>query len=169
MKFEVKPLDGIYWNDRKIRLGYTKDEVRSILGIPEICENIFYYFDNELSFHFNNEDKVEFIEFSSDVDGKIEPIIYARLAFKTLADELYTLLSNKNMGDIDDSESGYSFSFKNISVGLYRESTPNSVREMIQEMKNDGLDIENNEDVEIENKKSRYWSSLGIGVRDYYC
>lgn len=73
------------------------------------------------------------------------------------------------MGDIDDSENGYSLSFKNISIGLYRESTPESVNEMIEEMKNDGFNIENNEDIEIEEKKSLYWSSLGIGVIDYYC
>lgn len=169
MKFEVKPLDGIYWDDRKIKLGYTKDKVKDILGKPDVYENIFYYFDNELSFHFNNEDKVEFIEFSSDTDGKIEPIIYDTVVFNTLADELYTLLSYKNMGDIDDSENGYSFSFKHISVGLYRETTPNSISEMIEEMRNDGLDIENNEDIEIEKKKSLYWSSLGIGVIGYYC
>lgn len=169
MKFEVRPLDGIYWDDRKIRLGYTKDEVKNILGIPEVYDNIFYYFNNELSFHFNNEDKVEFIEFLSDIDGKIEPIIYEIEVFNTLADELYTLLLHKNMGYIDDSENGYSFSFKNISVGLYREATPNSVNEMIEEMKNDGLDIENNENIEIEKKKSLYWFSLGIGAIGYYC
>lgn len=168
MKFEVKPLNGIYWSDSKVKLGYTKDEVKNSLGIPKICENIFYYFDNELSFHFNSEDKVEFIEFLSDKDGKVQPIIYDIGVFNTLADELYTLLSYKNMGDIDDNENGYSLSFKNISVGLYRESTPDSVNEMIEEMKNDGLDIENNEDIEIEKRKSLYWSSIGIGIIGYY-
>lgn len=140
-----------------------------MLGIPEIHSNAFYYFDSELSFHFNNEDRVEFIEFLSDTDGKIQPIIYGIDVFNTLADELYTVFLHKNRGDIDDSEDGYSLSFKNISVGLYRESTPNSVSEMIEEMKNDGLDIENNEDIESEKRKSLYWSSVGIGVIGYYC
>lgn len=169
MKFEVRPLDGIYWGDTKIKIGYTKDEVKNTLGTPEAYDNVYYYFNSELSFHFNNEDKVEFIEFSSGIGGRIQPIIYDKLVFNTLADELYSLLSHKNMGEIDDSENGYSFSFKNISVGLYRETTPNAISEMIEDMKNDGLDTENNEDIEIEKKKSQYWSSLGIGCVGYYC
>ncbi|MGL5694702.1 MAG: hypothetical protein ACRCXA_11535 [Peptostreptococcaceae bacterium] len=40
---------------------------------------------------------------------------------------------------------------------------------MIEEIKNDGSEVENNEDLEIEKKKALYWSTLGIGCSDYYC
>lgn len=168
MEFEVRPLDGIYWDDKKIKLGYTKDEVKNILGKPDVCRNIYYYFNSELSFHFDDNSKVEFIEFLSGIDGEIQPIIYGTLAFKILADELYMLLSHKNMGEIDDSENGYSYAFKNISVGIYRESIPSSINEMIEEMKNEGIDTENNENIEIEKKKALNWCTLGIGCINYY-
>lgn len=168
MKFEVKPLDGIYWDNKTIKLGDKKDVVESELGKPEVFDNVYYYFDSELSFHFNKEGNVEFIEFLAGIDGKIQPIIYGESAFNILADELYTILERNNNGEIDDSENGYSIAFKNISTGIYRDAIPSSVDEMIKEMKNAGIDTDNNENIEIEKKNALHWATLGIGCKGYY-
>lgn len=110
----------------------------------------------------------EFIEFLGGVDGSIKPIIYGKDAFKIQEDELYKLLEINNKGDIDDSENGYSYAFKNISVGIYRESTLENINDMIEEMKSNNVDIENSEELEIEKKQASYWATIGIGCRNYY-
>jgi len=62
---------------------------------------------------------VEFIEFLAGTKGKLKPEIYGASAFDTDASVLYELLKDKNNGDIDDNENGYSYRFLNISVGVY--------------------------------------------------
>lgn len=76
------------------------------------------------------------------------------------------MLSAKNNGAVDDSENGYSYAFINSSVGVYRESIPEDVEEMIAEMEQDGIDTSDNEDIEYEKRKANYWATIGIGKRD---
>lgn len=113
---------------------------------------------------FNKNRCVEFIEFLSGIDGAIQPHIYGVEAFAVDAEILIGILREKNAGMVDDSEMGYCYNFMDISVGVYRESTPESVLEMMKEV---GEDL-TSEDLEIELKKANHWDSLGIGVRGYY-
>lgn len=168
MKIIVKPLDGIYWDDNSICIGETKESVENTLDNFKRQGNSFYCFNMDLRIDFDNNNCVEFIEFIAGMESNIQPFIYEVFAFEVSADELYEVLKRHNNGAIDDSENGFSYGFINTSVGIYRESTPQSLVEMIEEMQKDGIDTEHNENIEIEKKKASYWATLGIGCKDYY-
>ncbi len=168
MIFTLKPLEGICWNEYSISLENTKKEVEKVLGQPDIVENSYYYFDNELRFDFDNNEKVKFIEFLGGMEGTIQPQIYGVNAFTTEAEELYKTLKEHNVGENVDSENGYSYTFHGISVGVYREIIPEDMEEMIEEMKEEGVQIEGNEDLEVEKKRAYHWATIGIGRSGYY-
>lgn len=46
---------------------------------------------------FNEQNRVEFIEFLAGIDGDIQPQIYGVNAFEVGADELYDILEEKMM------------------------------------------------------------------------
>ena len=75
-----------------------------------------------------------------------------------------------NNGEIEDSENGYCYKFNNIGVGIYRESTPESLVEFIEEIRNDNSINEEitEENIREEILKTNYWETLGIGVKGYY-
>ena len=165
---EMIPLVGIKIGNENINLLDSKEKVKLILGNPySTYEQSYYYFENELRVDFNEQNLVEFIEFLAGIDGKIQPQIYGIRAFEVEADTLYEILKSKNNGDIDDSENGYSYSFLDISVGVYRESRPEDVQEMIESAKEDGepMDVE---EIEYEMRKATHWDTIGIGVKNYY-
>ena len=166
--FTMKPLEGIAWNDKSINLKDSKDVVKASLGQPEEAdENAYYYFNNELRIDFDEKGCVEFIEFLGGIDGKLQPVIYGVSSFQTKAEDIFNILFEKNHGDIDDNENGYSYSFLNISVGVYRSSIPEDVQEMIEEAAADGVPIDE-EELEYEMKKANYWETIGIGIENYY-
>ena len=167
-QFIIKPLEGIEWEHKAIALGASQSSIIEILGRPENAIGIsFYYYESELRFDFDENQCVKFIEFLGGPDGQIQPQIYGVSAFETDADEFVKLLKEHNDGEIDDSENGYSYAFLNISVGIYRESIPENVREMIKEAENDGEPM-TAEDIEYETKRAAHWATIGIGVKNYY-
>ncbi len=168
MSIEIYPLEKIVVNDISIYLGMSQSAVETAIGKGQFVGKRYYYYDNEMTIDYSNDKTVEFIEFLGGIDGSLHPVIYGVSAFDTLADELTDLLRQKNDGEINDSEQGYSFSFLNISVGVYREIRPSDVMEMIEEMKADGIPTENNEDVELEMRKANHWATIGVGVAGYY-
>lgn len=121
-----------------------------------------------MAIDYGDDNTVEFIEFLGGIDGSLHPVIYGVSAFDTAADELADLLRQKNGGEIDDSEQGYSLCFLNISVGVYREIRPSDVTEMIEEMQSDGIPVENNEDIASEMRRADHWATIGVGVAGYY-
>lgn len=164
----ITPLKSVRIGGSEIRLGYTPNEFKSALGEPEsLHKNSIYYFGNELRIDFGADGKAEFIEFLGGTDGALQPTIYGVPVFKTGADELYALLAEKNGGEIVDSENGYSYAFLNISVGVYRESIPEKVEEMIAEAESEGFPM-SEEDIAMEWKKAEFWATVGIGRAGYY-
>lgn len=165
---EMIPLVGIKMQKKSINLLDLREKVKLVLGRPYgVHKNSYYYFNNELRIDFNKQGLVEFIEILSGVDGKIQPKIYGVKAFQIEANVLYEILKNENSGEIDDSENGYSYSFLNTSVGIYRETTPEDVEEMIEDAKEEGEPMDS-QDIEYEIKKATHWDTIGIGVKDYY-
>ncbi len=116
---------------------------------------------------YDEEDRVSFIEFLGGMEGSVQPMINGKSVFKMNADELLELLVVMNNGDIDNSEAEYSYAFLNISVGIYRETTPDDVREMIEESKRAGEPMSRC-DIDAELKKANHWATIGIGVKGYY-
>ena len=97
-------------------------------------------------------------------------MIYGVDFFKTKADLIFELLKNKNCGDITDNSNGYDYQFKNISIGIYREATPQSLLKFISEIQSDAS-IEHavkEENIKEEILKANYWATLGIGIENYY-
>lgn len=167
-KIKIIPLVGIEIDDIKIALYSSREDIKKLLGEPySTWDGSMYYFNNELRFDFDDNGKVEFIEFLGAIDGELQPVIYDVPAFQSKADILYNILKEENCGDIDDSENGYSYAFLNISVGVYRPSISGDVEEMIKEAEEDGEPMDESE-IEEERRKADYWATIGIGIEDYY-
>lgn len=165
---EIIPLIGIRIDDITIDLSIPRQAVENLLGKPcGATEHSLFYFNHELRIDFDKNNKVEFIEFLAGMDGKIQPQIYGVYAFQTKADNLYNILNEKNHGSIEDSENGYSYGFLNISVGVFRPSIPENIQEMIEEAAEHGEPMETDE-IEYEMRKANYWSTIGIGIENYY-
>ena len=165
MEAIINPLEGITLENKKILLGMSKAEVTQVLGAADICER-YYYFDSELAIDFDDNDKVEFIEFLAGKEGSLRPFIYGVSAFECDADNLVEVLKTHNNGCIDDNEDGYSYGFKEISIGIYRESTPEGVQQDIDQMTADGEFDQ--EYIDEEREKANHWATIGLGIRDYY-
>ncbi|MDE7312315.1 MAG: hypothetical protein K2N87_11965 [Eubacterium sp.] len=165
---KIIPLVGIEVHDATIALSASRTDVENLLGEPYgVWKNSLYYFDNELRFDFDKDGKIEFIEFLGGRDGKIQPTIYGVSAFQAEADELYDILSEKNRGEIDDCENGYSYGFVNISIGVFRSSVPEEVEEMIGEAQEEGEPMDADE-IAYEMGKANHWATIGIGIAGYY-
>lgn len=163
----ILPLEGILFDGAMVWLGASESEIKTVFGEPErVINGSLYYFGNELRFD-PGENGVEFIEFLGGADGTLQPTIYGSPAFGIGADELYGLLAEKNDSDIDDHENGYSYAFLNLSIGIYRESIPENVEEMITEAERAGEPL-SAEDIAEERKKAAYWAAIGIGRAGYY-
>lgn len=177
MKILVKPLEGIYWENKSILIGEKRGSVENTFSNTDIRKECihnsglsFFVFKNDLRVDFDSNDCVEFIEFLGGLISELQPLIYDVDIFKTNADKLFELLKRHNAGEIGDSENGYCYDFKNISVGIYRESTPQSLAEFIEEIRNDSSIDEkiSEENIREETLKANYWATLGIGTKNYY-
>lgn len=69
MKVIIKPLDCIEFDGKKIPLGCTGEFVESVLGKPSVMGSSYYYFENEIRFDFDRDNKLEFIELLGGMDG----------------------------------------------------------------------------------------------------
>ena len=168
MNIEIYPLEKVVIGGVPIYLGMDQSAVETAIGKGQLTGKRYYYYNNEMAIDYSDNKTVEFIEFLGGIDGSVHPVIYGISAFDAPADELTGLLRQRNNGEIDDSEDGYSFAFWNISVGVYRELRPSDVMEMIEEMKADGIPTEGNEDVARELRKANHWATIGAGIAGYY-
>lgn len=167
MNFTILPLEGIQWSNQTILLGSTKEDIEAKLGQPDIVHNSYYYFNNELRFDFSEKGKLETIEFLAGYTGEIQPIIYGIQAFQVSADDLYRILENHSSNIIIDDENGYSFAFPSIGIGIYRESIPQNVTDLINEMKELGINITGNPNIEEEQLKASHWATISLASSKY--
>lgn len=167
MLFTILPLKGIQQDNQNILLGSTKENVEATLGQPDIVDNSYYYFNSELRFDFSEKDELELIEFLAGHNGDVQPIIYGIQAFQVNADELYRILEKHNSSNIIDDENGYSFAFPNIGIGIYRQSTPNNVLDLINEIKELGIDVTENSNIKEEQLKASHWATIALASSNY--
>lgn len=168
MNVTIFPLDRLVIDDISISLGMERNRVEALLGTGSTINNRHYYYNHEMAIDYDSNDKVEFIEFLGGIDGSLKPVIYGISAFDTEAEEMLEILKKNNDDTVDDSEPGYSYSFSNLSVGVYREIRPEDVLEMIEEMKAEGILTENNPILENDKRRAKHWSTIGFGVAGYY-
>lgn len=164
---ELIPGVGVVLDGKTVRLGDTRADVEQTLSAPSHTHwNALYYFANELRVDFDEEGRVEFIELLGGPDGKLQPVVFGLEAFQTEPETVAELLKGKNGDDFVDSESGYSYAFKKLSVGLYRESVLDNVTEMIEEASAGGHPL-SAEDIAYE-KRRTHWATIGVGAEGYY-
>jgi hypothetical protein len=161
-KFVLEPLIGI----GVINLGDAKSKVHEQLGKSDNPDGeTDYYYNNALQIHYKH-DKVDFIEFCNDEEIEVE--IFGINPFRTTADDLLILLKEKNGPVFNKREAPFSYAFKSISVGIFRESSENEILESIDECKKDGTYEENKEWLLEDLEKFKYFQTIGIGVKGYY-
>jgi hypothetical protein len=165
MKIEIIPLEKVVIDGKSICLGMTKSAVIQLLGEGELFHR-HYFYENELAIDYDANDTVAFIEFLGGIDGKLHPNLYGISVFDSPCDEVTAMLEKYNDGEIDDSEKGYSYAYRNISVGIYRESTSESLQEDIEVMKQEG--VYDPEYVAEQMRKANHWATIGIGKKGYY-
>lgn len=171
-KVYVHPLEGIAWENKRVNLGDTREQVINVLGEGDFFEGSYYYFDSELAILFDKEDKVKFIEFlGGGVDAYLlEPYIFGEAAFKARAADLFLVLEEKNGNKAVSNDEGYAFTFENIAVRIYRDYTPADVENYVAELKSSGVDMEGMgmdsmeawKEVTYQKQLSEHWSTLGI-------
>jgi hypothetical protein len=162
-KFIVEPLKGI----GVINLGDVKSDVHSALGKTDTTGNDpDYYFENCLQVHYDKDNKVEFIEFCTG--GPIEIEVFGANPFQLLANDLVNLLKEKNGPVFNKREAPFSYAFKTLSIGIFRESSEEDILESIEECKKEGTYKENEDWLLEDLEKFKYFQTLGIGVKGYY-
>lgn len=168
-KITLKPLEGVSVNDKKINFGQTKKEIIALLGNPDHEEEEQLYYDSlDIRFDFDENGLLEFAECQGPYSENSEFSIYEIDPFKLQDKELLELLTNKNNGEIDSFEAPYSYSFLEISVGIWRASTPKDIESTITEMKEDGTYEESKEIMDQDLEKSKYFWTIAVGKIDYY-
>lgn len=168
MNIEIFPLEKVVFDGVSVCLGMERSAVENAIGTGQLIGKRYYYFNNEVSIDYSENGTVEFIEFLGGAEGSLQPTIYGVSAFGSDAEEVAELLKQKNDGEITDTEQGYSYSFSNISVGVYREIRPSDILEMIEAMKADGIPTEDNEDLAADMRRANFWATIGVGVAGYY-
>lgn len=168
MKAILIPLERVEIEGKIISFDMQKNSVFSVLGKgTSFDKKRYYYFNDELAIDFNDEDTVEFIEFLGGMEGILQPYINEMAIFSDDAEKVFETLKLMNNGAID-SEGEYSTAFLEISVGVYRECTPQSVKEMIEDAEEDGNPM-SDADISEEMRRASHWNTVGIGVVGYYC
>ncbi|MEZ2440693.1 hypothetical protein AB6805_03160 [Chitinophaga sp. RCC_12] len=168
-RITLKPLDGVIINESKISFGQTKNDLIRLLGNPDYEEeNQIFYNNLDVRFDLDKNGLLEFIECQGPYSENSEFNIYGINPFKLPANELVTLLTNKNDGEIDDFEVPYSYSFLEISVGVWRATVPTDIAAAIAEMKADGSYEAAKEVMDQDLEKSGYFWTVAVGKVDYY-
>ena len=166
MKIELFPLEKVVIDSISIRLGMEQPEVERFIGCGRFVRDRYYYHNNELAISYENG-KVSFIEFLGGTDGQLKPVLYGISVFEVDAAEVYGVLKQHNGNNIVDVEHGYSYIFKKLGVGIYREAVPENVVEMIKEATNFGNPM-SEEEIQYEMSRANHWATIGIAADGYY-
>ena len=169
----IYPLKGIEIEGvGTIDLGKSRLEVEATLGKPNSDysdEKRSTYLHYECRIDYDDANAVSFIEFfSGPFPERIELRIYGIDPFNIGADNLVALMREKNDGLVDGGDGGFSYTFLNISVGIWRDAREEDVQEWVEEKKANGEYDIDREWVEEELASSRNFWTIGIGVPGYY-
>ena len=168
MNIELFPLEKAVVDGQSIPLGANRASVEEVLGTGEQVDNRTYYFGNNLCVEYDEAKRVSFIEVScNSPKSPVTATIYGEDITKNGADSILQILTEKNHGEMEN-ENGYSYTFFNLSVGVYRELTLDDYKELIEEMNTNGTPVEGNPDAKADFWKSTHWATIGIGTKNYY-
>jgi len=168
MNIELLPLKGIVLHGVPLQFGMEQSAVEAVIGPGQPAGTRVYYLHGELAIDYNADHRMEFIEFLGGIDGKLCPVLDGISIFDADAEEVYRLLKQKDGGEIPDPERGHFHPFSRHSMGIYRELTPEDVREMVAEMEADGIPTDNNSDLAADQRRAGHWATIGLGIAGYY-
>ncbi|WP_404812398.1 hypothetical protein ACIRNY_01520 [Capnocytophaga canimorsus] len=164
VKLKIIPLVGIEINNSRIFFGSDMDEIIKTLGEPDYKNDRQFYYDTlEFRMDFDTNKKLNFVELQGPDTERIIPEIYGVNPFELEADDLIALLKEKD-DNIDASEKPYCYCFQKISIGVWRDVTPERVIQSIP--KNIIGEEENIWQKELD-KAKRFWT-VGAGIDGYY-
>lgn len=166
MRFDLEPHIGA----GDLKLGMTREETRAILGKPAYSSEksvMDYgdfsipipakdgYFKNELQITFDDNGKVDFIEFSGKDSEFVEVYLKDIEVFKTPAQQLLQKISDTTRSEFDKEhdEIPYSYVFPSIDLAVWRQVIP-------------GQDEQTGEILEPD--EGKYFWTIGIGIKGYY-
>ncbi len=162
----VTPLEGVSWKSGEIRLGIPEYELRNVHVNHEKYENSYYYDSRNLRVDIDEKQEVEFIEFSRDSDGMLQPVLCNVAVF---AEEVNVVLRQlEKHGTIEEWENGHMYVLPELDVALWRERTEADIEGFIEDMKADGIAVEGNPDVKEEWKFAKYFQTVSIGRKGYF-
>jgi len=163
---KLMPLEGILiQNSLQIRLGMSDKELYNIIGKPDNkYEQEIFYDEYDIKIELDSFNKIEYIEILSNEIINVE--IYKINPLELYADQLIDLLKGKNGDDIFVESNGIGYIFNNISVRLWRESTPDDINDIIIESKQDGVYDEMKDEIMSDLEKSKKFTTIGIGKKE---
>lgn len=114
----------------QILFGMTRDEVRSLMGgLPvtfhrSVAEDpaIDAFFQTSFQISYDNDDRVEFIELARD--PTLTVLYKGHDVFMLTAEELVQLVSQDAPYDPNDPELGFSYTFLDLDIALWRATVP---------------------------------------------
>ena len=170
MDIEIFPLKGIRVDGSlEIDFGIKRDVLKNILGNPDSGEIKCFYNRLEARLDFDKNDELEFIEFiNGPYCENIKLSIYGINPFETPADELVKILTKNGNNNVDDYEAKLAYYFLDISVGIWRAIDEETMKEDIIELKKCGEYEKNKKALEKDLIKSKYFWTIGIGIKNYY-
>ncbi|HVI47547.1 MAG TPA: hypothetical protein VM802_21940 [Chitinophaga sp.] len=171
MKIELMPLVGAKIEGAgEINFKQTIQEVKSILGESTKDEGRKLFYDQfEFRIDFDKKGKLEFIEMIYGPNcERAEVVIYDIDPFKLPAQELVDLLTVRGGNEVDDSEAPYSYAFPQISVGIWRDLTEETMLASIEELRKTGEYEQAKDNYDEDLEKSKFFGTIGIGVKKYY-
>jgi hypothetical protein len=132
-------------------------------------EKIDFYTKYGFHIHYNDEDRVEFIEIMGDMESTFE--LYEKNPFTTDVDEMVAILGKMNDGDENLIQAPTSYIYLELGLGIFRDGTPENFEKYIQECKAENPDDFINGTPEwllIDYEKTKHFQTIGLGDNNYF-
>ena len=152
MKIQFDPLEKAVLVKIEIFFGMVRKDVEKLIGAGEKIDNRSYYFNSCLMLEYNEKNQLVFLECSQGIGTVMIDDIDI---FHTKAGTVKEYLAQKNGTPPDETEIGYEAYFPALSVGLYRDITPDDAAGMIQEIIQEGRELTSRQKQELENDTYR--------------
>ncbi len=141
--FEIKLGIGV----GPVHLGMDRNDVLSVMGEAEFSNDESDGFLSGFRVYYDTSNKVEFIELADS--SEYEALFNGRCLHHMPADEAVEYLSTLDSFNSKDPELGYSYTFRNLNMSLWRGTKPDSEQP-------------------IEDIDGRYFEAVAIAVEGYF-
>jgi hypothetical protein len=132
---------------------------------------IDYYTSYGFHVHYDKvTNLVCFIEIMYDMQAVFD--LYDKNPFHAPVEEMVALLTEKNGADINKLQSPRSYIFLDISLGIFRNSTPEQMDDYLEKAKVETpdyfVDGKPQEWLQIDIDKAKHFQTIGLGNKDYF-